>query len=119
MEYQSGKIMKRTLFITMLLFSIGSFAQESELNELNGVDRCEKLSTIAEDIMERRQAGEPMSQTYRNAEGNEVIEGLIMEAYDWPRYDIESMQIDRVVFFRDYAFSECIKAMRELEQDQE
>lgn len=75
---------------------------------------CKNAQDIAESIMKGRQQGVAMSKMMEVAEGDaaNILEALIIEAYDRPRYSTEKMQQRSVQGFRDDVYLECVKARR-------
>jgi hypothetical protein len=99
--------MKKTLlvaFVTTMAIS----AHADEYREM-----CNSLSGAARKTMERRQEGVSMQKLMEIAKGNELIEGIIISAYDSPRYSTKEMQARSVEDFRDKWYLECIKKQRD------
>ncbi|SDY98096.1 hypothetical protein [Nitrosomonas sp. Nm33] len=76
---------------------------------------CEVASAYATAIMESRQAGVAMSRLMEltKEEGpkddQSLIEMIIIDAYDRPRYSTEPMQQRAMEEFRDDTYLKCVK----------
>jgi len=74
-------------------------------------EQCRRYEEFAETLMQGRQAGVPMS-TALGTTDNELLNHLVVSAYEKPRYGTENMQQREVEDFRNEVYLECIKNMR-------
>lgn len=76
---------------------------------------CNSVASIAETIMKARQDGVSMAKMMEIPEpegSNGLGEGLIIAAYESPRYSTEEMQTRSIEEFRDKAYLQCVKAIK-------
>jgi hypothetical protein len=104
--------MKRMILLSLAIcFSSGSFA-ESE-------DVCKSLSGLSKQIMEIRQYNNPPITDFlaiyeNNANYNdsavEITKGLIIDAYDKPRFTTKKYQTESIKNFSNKVYITCIKS---------
>ena len=109
-------------------------------DEPSAMDWCRDISLIARDVMYARQSNVPMSSTLPNTldelrnmftelgvdindmdeeqqeafgQIEELITRLVMDAYEVPAWDLESLQNDAVNSFENSAFSYCYQGFLE------
>lgn len=73
---------------------------------------CTDLSELAEKYMTLRQQGVPMSDVMETAGDSRIIQGIVIDAYDSPRYSTERTKTRQRQDFRNDVYLECIKAFR-------
>ena len=78
---------------------------------------CDVIGNLAESIMKNRQNGTSMASVMKTASESkssvvEVMEELVIIAYDIPRYSTENMQLITIGDFRDDVYLECVKVYR-------
>ena len=76
--------------------------------------KCANFSGFAEDIMTARQAGVSMAEVIGIVDGNEVVEELVIKAYEKPGYDTESMKQKSVRDYGNFAYLMCAKQLKKL-----
>lgn len=91
----------------LLAFSNTTFAVEDNKG-------CKGVSKVAELIMINRQSGVAMSRQMAIAKGEakSIIEGLIVEAYELPRYGTDVFKKRSIENFRDKYFLQCFKSKK-------
>jgi len=104
----------KKIVLTALLLSI---SVQSYATEPNNPDKdCVIYSDLAYKIMQRRQAGAPMSEMLRIAAGDgkhpavsQVVRAVVIDAYKQTRYSTAEVQEDTAADFRDDVLSACIE----------
>lgn len=74
-------------------------------------DMCREMGEIAEMIMQIRQTGAPMSELIGIAEGNDLLMGMILDAYNQPIYTTEEYQQRAVRNFRNDMEAFCYRVL--------
>ena len=80
-------------------------------------DVCKLASETAELIMKKRQEGIPMSKAMDvfkaedNTGLNKIMQGIVIEAYESPRYSSMSYKIQAQEELRDKTYLSCIKGI--------
>lgn len=82
---------------------------------------CSSYSDLSEKIMTNRQSGVAMSKMMSTVDGqkdamSKVIEEIIIEAYEKPRYSTERMQKRTIEDFRNSIYLTCAKEMRTVQE---
>ena len=92
--------------VASILIAIASVASANEF--------CESVGKFAEITMRGRQSGVPMSQVmkYATERDNEMLQAMIMEAYNQPRYSSKEYQDRAVADFRNVWELACYKEQR-------
>lgn len=106
--------MKKTIIIALFIMII-PFAAQAEDEENNWRKSCEMYSSLAETVMEARQAGLPMSDMMdlvMDGSLRKLTEEFIIEAYKTPRYSSERMKREAVIDFKDDVYHECVTVLR-------
>jgi len=101
-----------TLLLSVFFGTHLSYAEEPA--KTNTVELCSEVEELAGVIMERRQSGAPMSLLIKTAEGNEVAEKIIIEAYEKSRFSTESYQKKSIENFKSRWFLKCFKGLKAL-----
>lgn len=103
-----GEKMKKTALMALIcaFVSVPSAASDWKVT-------CEKISSLAQSIMKSRQAGVAMSDAIRVADGNTGIEGIVIAAYEKPRYSTASVQKRTIEEFRDEIYLTCSQVARQ------
>ncbi len=73
---------------------------------------CETISELAEVIMENRQHGVSMARAMGASEGSELVETIVIQAYEHPGYTTAEYQNRAVSEFTDEWYLACVKARR-------
>lgn len=73
---------------------------------------CKELSNTAKDLMEIRQQGYSMSTLMEAAEGSELAQALVIEAYRQPRYNSERYKKQAVEDFTNSVYLQCLEAKK-------
>lgn len=79
--------------ITLLPFTVS--AEKAEQSQ------CEKISSLAGSVMILRQLGEPMAKMYKLANKNKLIEAMVIEAYETPRFTTDKAKDEYIGKFKD------------------
>jgi len=98
--------MKKLLLAVTLLLAFNANAKLT----ING---CKNLEEIAGVIMEVRQGGASMREMIEAADGDELAEILIVEAFDVPLMSSESGKNKKVEQFKNSVFKMCFKSISE------
>ena len=77
------------------------------------INGCKNLEEIAGVIMEVRQGGASMREMIETADGDELAEILIVEAFDVPLMSSESGKNKKVEQFKNSVFKMCFKSISE------
>lgn len=80
------------------------------------IQTCAKLGGVAEKTMIKRQEGFPMQklmEVVAVGDLREMMESLIIAAYDSPRYATAGMQQKAVEDFRNDVYLQCVKKYRD------
>lgn len=94
------------LFIMIMGISIlNCYADEQENLKL-----CKAVESLAAEIMDCRQSGVQMSKTMEIANGNKMLIMFIEEAYNSPKYRVESNRKEANIEFGNKAYLRCMKA---------
>jgi len=70
---------------------------------------CALVGDLAEVIMANRQVGARVSEMMEIADGEPLVEALVLEAYKIPRYSSDEMQMRSVEDFRNDAEALCYR----------
>ncbi|MGX9996688.1 hypothetical protein [Vibrio sp. JZG120] len=97
----------RAITITFILYVIAMPLRAEEWMEI-----CEKYGSLATSIMNNRQVGVSMSKMMEAVDGDKLLQNLIIEAYDSPRFSTDKMQKKATERFRDDTYLACVKSMR-------
>lgn len=85
------------------------------VTESNGIaphSKCDSISELALKIMSGRQNGIAMSKMMQIAKQDELMQTLIIDAYEKNRYSTEEYQVRVIQEFRDNAHLQYVKALR-------
>jgi len=74
----------------------------------NAETNCESVAGFAETVMEARQKGVSLVKMMQ-ATDNKLLQAIIMEAYETPRYSTEEYQARKIGEFRDSWYLACLK----------
>lgn len=74
-------------------------------------DPCVVASDLAKVIMEHRQLGTPISKVVDLAGGNSYVIGLVLIAYDTPRFSTSEYQQEAVTDFSNMVGLVCYKEL--------
>ena len=99
------KLTKALSLIAIMAFTAPAIATAQD----KAAEQCELAVQIAEAIMQNRQAGTPISKMMEVADGNQAIIGLILVAYDTPRFSTQEYQLQAVTDFSNEVGLACYK----------
>ena len=106
--------MKRLITAALLtLAAVGVQAQTKQQ-----IENCEAVESLAESIMEVRQAGAPMARVYavitsgKDEQLKQIGTSMVEIAYAMPQMQAESNRENSVNEFRSKMFSMCITAVK-------
>lgn len=74
-------------------------------------ENCAVLADLAEVIMESRQIGVPLGEALALAGGNELIEAVVMSAWERPRFSVPENQQREAEEFRDNWHLACLQSL--------
>ena len=97
--------MKTLTLILALAFTTPALAQTAS-------ETCPPIGDLAESIMEARQSGAAMSDMMAVADGNEFVEGLVLTAFEAPRYTTPEFRRREIENFRNTIEAMCYSAFR-------
>jgi len=95
--------MKHLIFAAALLLTPLAHADQSH---------CERVGILATSIMEARQSGAPMSELMKIADGNKLLQLMVVQAYEEPRFSSDRYQQNATNDFRAEWELACYKAMK-------
>lgn len=106
--------MKKLLTFTLVLTIISSplMAQESGEEKLENDNYCETVSNLSENIMKSRQRGASLSDAL-GISPLEIVRTIVLDAWETPRYSMESLSQREIDDFRDKWHLLCLKALNE------
>jgi hypothetical protein len=94
--------MKTTLTI------IAMFLATPVVSEEEGEHICETLGDVAYKVMELRQGGVPVS-TVMQISDSKLVEAIVVDAYDQPRFSTDSYKRESIDNFRNDVEVQCYK----------
>jgi hypothetical protein len=106
--------MKKLLSLTLALTILSSplMAQETGEETMEKSDYCETISELAEQIMTTRQNGVSLSDALGISE-LDLVRAMVMNAWETPRYSMESLSQREIDDFRDKWHLLCLKSVSE------
>lgn len=106
--------MRKLLSLTLALTILSSplLAQEPAEEPVDPDEYCEVISRLSEKVMESRQAGVPLSNALGVAK-TDLSRMMVLEAWQTPRYSIESLSQREIDDFRDKWHLLCLKSVSE------
>lgn len=99
--------MKKLLTALALTLTFTANASEEKKSE---VDVCNQISELAERYMTLRQDGVSMSKLYKTAKGNKLVEKMIVDAYEVPKFSTDEYREIQVSKFKNRWFLNCVKS---------
>lgn len=75
------------------------------------MEGCKSLEKLAGSVMSARQRGMAMSkmlEIVNEGESNDLVNAMVMDAWDKPRYSTEKHQQRAVSDYKDAAFGACM-----------
>jgi len=100
MENQTMK----TVLTTLAMFLATPVVSEE------GEHICETLGDVAYKVMELRQGGVPMS-TVMQISDSELVQAIVVDAYDQPRFSTDSYKREATNDFRNDVEVQCYKSI--------
>lgn len=106
--------MKNLLPLTLALAILSSplLAQEPTEEPVETDEYCETISQLSEQVMISRQRGAPLSETLGISE-LDIVRTIVMDAWETPRFFMESLSQREIDDFRDKWHLTCLKSMSE------
>lgn len=98
--------MKKILFALLVSLSLAAGAQNAT------AQRCAKLGELASSVMEARQGGVPFTKMIELAEGNKLVEAIVVEAFKIPRYSSEPYQRKAISDFVEKVEVTCYSSLK-------
>ena len=104
---------KKLILIGIATFTIFTIGQNGHAND--SYEKCKVSSDFARAVMSGRQTGVKMSDMLEviksaNPEIKEILEYIIIEAYQESRYSTESIKEKTITDFENSIYLECVKA---------
>jgi hypothetical protein len=92
-----------------------TLASNAALADLTDEERtfCSALSDLSQTVMTKRQDGLQMAELMRIADGNPVVELLIISAYEEPRWSVPRNRTEAIENFQNEQYLTCITLKRE------
>lgn len=108
--------MKKFFVMSLIgLLSLGAYAQETQTSQSKTDDdvlkACTHYKDVAEQVMKTRQAGVDASKMMEVAEGNPLMQKMIIVAFDTPSYSTEAYKEKAVSDFANEVFLDCYKKL--------
>ena len=97
----------KTTVMTALFFAVAQPALAGAEGEQHV---CESMGELAYMVMELRQEGVPMSQTMQISD-SELVKAIIVEAYNYPRFNTQEYKEKAAEDFRNEVEVECYKTV--------
>lgn len=97
--------MKKMTLALLALLAAPATAQEMTHDEM-----CATFATYAEVVMKARQGGVSLGEVLDTIDGEPVLRGLVMLAYDQPRFSTAEYQQEAIDVFRDEVHLGCLQA---------
>jgi hypothetical protein len=94
----------------MLALTLATGAARAEGDDWR--QKCKNYESLAETVMEKRQAGIAVSRMMEVAGEDALIQDLVERAYDQPRYSTDRMIRRTIEDFRNQAYMACLKAYK-------
>ena len=95
----------KTAVMTTLFFAVAQpVLAEKEQNV------CESMGELAYMVMELRQEGVPMSHVMQISD-SELVKAIVVEAYDYPRFNSQEYKEKAADDFRNEVEVECYKTV--------
>lgn len=106
--------MKNLLPLTLAFAIMSSplLAQETAEEPVETAEYCETIAGISEKIMMNRQAGASLSDALAIAK-LDLVRMIVMDAWETPRYSMESLSQREVDDLRDKWHLLCLKSVSE------
>lgn len=73
---------------------------------------CKSIYDFAETTMRARQQNMPMPETLTFAGGNDILESIVLQAYQAPAYRSQEYRQAEIQEFANRQFSDCMQVMR-------
>ena len=99
----------KTLILAVALTTL-PFTAIAEEAVKDKISVCKSLSDLSGRYMTLRQSGTSMADIYHTANGDDVIELMIEQAYEVERYNTKKYRDDEIVKFKNEWFLSCIKS---------
>ena len=96
--------MKKLIVIGLVMFTANSFATTRS--------DCDAIADYASALMEGRQVGVSMSESFTIAGDSKFLQNMVIRAYEQPAYSTEKYQDRAVKKFTDEYFLACIKSIK-------
>lgn len=101
-----------TALVVLALVAAKGAHANSETDKL-----CSAAQELAQSIMTARQQGRPLAEMMKIAEGNELTQLLVLEAYRRPAYRAEENRRQAAVDFGNETGLLCYESTRHLNSD--
>ena len=76
-------------------------------------DKCKKIETLAEVVMDARQRGVPASKMMELVDGNPLVRAIVLDSFKTSTYSTESVRRKVIREFKDKWYIWCIKKMED------
>ena len=102
------------IFSLHTLPALSAGKETIDLTRSEKIEMCKDYSKAAEMTMEDRQNGKPMAPLIElNSDNNKVLNALVIEAFETPRFQSKAKARKIVESFRDKWYLNCIKTVLE------
>lgn len=79
----------------------------------SNLDKCYQVEELAENIMMARQQGNSMGDLMKIAEGNNLVETIVADAFNFDFWNSEDMKQKEVNNFKTLWFKACYENIKE------
>ena len=79
----------------------------------SNLDNCYKLEELGEVIMTARQSGRSMGDLMKIADGNELVEAMVFDAFEAPLWSTDENKQKEINNFKSSMFKMCYKNIKE------
>jgi len=101
------------LSVSLSAMGTASDPKKQETKKKSGKEFCYEIQDVSDSIMQSRLDGVPMANIFKQAEGNKLIEYIIIEAYKETQYSSKEINDQTRVEFTNKMFMQCQLANEE------
>jgi len=99
---------KLTILLFSILISFNSYAEETEKEDV--METCSLYEELAGSIMTHRQSGTSISKIMKIVGNDELLQKMIVMAYEESRWGVEDNQKKSIENFKNKWFLMCFKS---------
>jgi poly-D-alanine transfer protein DltD len=101
----------KSMILCLAVLALLPATGQAEKSFKERMEACKAIEKLAESVMSARQRGVAMSkmlEIVNDGEPNELVNAMVMDAWDKPRYSTERHQQRSISDYRDAAFGACM-----------